>query len=122
MSHKHRKTSHQRKISKSREWQQIHKETLQDTSTQSTKPKLEFVLKCDSAGSVEAVTTGVLEMALPEVDISIIHSGVGDINKSDILIAETGSRLIIGFQVDVLPGIDKELKEHVVEARLYCDL
>ena len=90
-----------------------HKETVQRK-----KPKLEIVLKCDSLGSLEAVTAAVSEMTL-EFDISIIHSGLGGISKSDVLFAETASRLIVGFQVDVLPGMDKTLKEQGVEVRLY---
>jgi len=120
MSHKHKNTSHHRKISESRAWTGIHKTSLHRPSAQgTTKPKLEFVLKCDSAGSVEAVSAGVLNIVRPEIDIHIIHSGIGYISESDILIAETGSRLIAGFQVGVLPGIDRALKEHAVEARLY---
>ncbi|MBI5664574.1 MAG: hypothetical protein HZC49_05760 [Nitrospirae bacterium] len=119
MPHRHRHTTHHDRISKSREWLRNHRDTLTDASGQDVKPKLEFVLKCDSAGSVEAVSAGILKIFRPEVSINIIHSGVGDINESDILIAETGSRLIAGFQVGVLPGIDRHLKEHAVEARLY---
>ncbi len=89
------------------------------TSDQRTRPKLEIVLKCDSIGSMEAVTTALSEMRLPEVDINIIHSGVGSIAKSDLLLAETASRLIVGFQVDVLAGMEKALKEHHIEVRLY---
>jgi translation initiation factor IF-2 len=81
--------------------------------------KLEIVLKCDSAGSVEAVTSSILKIVPPEVEISFIHSGVGSISKSDVLIADTGSRLVLGFQVDVLQGIYKDLKNYGVEVRLY---
>ncbi len=119
MSHKHKNIFHHGKISGSRDWLKTHKNTLQGSSAQGTKPKLEFVLKCDSAGSVEAVSAGVLKIVPPEADINIVHSGIGNINESDILIAETGSRLIAGFQVGVLPGIERELKEHAVEVRLY---
>lgn len=119
MSHKHKNRSHHEKISGSREWLKFHKNSLQGPYAQGTNPKLEFVLKCDSAGSVEAVSAGVLKTVRPEVNINIIHSGIGYINESDILMAETGSRLIAGFQVGVLPGIDRALKEHAVEARLY---
>ena len=90
-----------------------HKETVRRKT-----PKLEIVLKCDSVGSLEAVTAALSEMTL-EFDISIIHRGIGGISKSDVLFAETASRLIVGFQVDVLPGMDKVLKEHGVEVRLY---
>jgi translation initiation factor IF-2 len=93
--------------------------TMQATPAQEKKTILEIVLKCDSMGSVEAATTAISEMAVPEADISIIRSGVGAVTKSDILLAETAGRLIVGFQVSVMPGIDKILREHRVEVRLY---
>lgn len=117
MSHKHNKDHHKRKISKSREWLKTHKDSSHDSSGDG-RPKLEFVLKCDSAGSVEAVTAA-LKVDSSEANISIIQSGVGNINHSDVLMAETGSRFIAGFQVDVLPGIETELNERNVETRLY---
>ena len=122
MSHKHNNKSHHNKISKSREWIKFHQDSIQNSSDGRTKPKLEFVLKCDSAGSVEEVTAGILEMAHPEVDICITHSGIGDVNHSDILMAETGSRLIAGFKVDLLQGIEKDLYEHIVEVCLYNEI
>ena len=81
--------------------------------------KLELVLKCDSIGSVEAVTAAIGQIETPDVDIAIIHSGVGSVSKSDVLLAGTGSRLIIGFQTGVMPGLERELREHNVEVRLY---
>ncbi len=90
-----------------------HKETLHKG-----RPKLEIVLKCDSTGSLEAVTAAISEMTL-EFDIGIVHDGVGGISRSDVLFAETASRLIVGFQVDALPGIEKILRERNIEVRLY---
>jgi translation initiation factor IF-2 len=119
MSHKHKKTFYPVGATKSKEWKAVHKPAAQDIPAQGARPELEIVLKCDSAGSVEAVTAAILNMPLHEVEISIIHSGIGDINKSDILLAETGSRLIAGFQVGASPDIERELREHSVEARLY---
>ena len=83
------------------------------------KKKLEIVLKCDSAGCVEAVEVSIKAIAKPEVDIEIISSGVGAINKSDIFMSETGSRLIIGFNVGVLSEIKTLPGEHNVEVRIY---
>jgi len=82
-------------------------------------PKLEIVLKCDSMGSMEAVAHALSELVLPGVDVTLIHQGLGAVSKSDVLLAETACRLIVGFQVDVLPGMGKILKEHRVEVRLY---
>lgn len=80
---------------------------------------LEIVLKCESAGCLEAIRGAILDAAPPKVPISIIHDGVGTINKTDIFLAETGSRLILGFNVDTGPNIDKLSFEHGVEVRLY---
>ena len=91
----------------------------QKDTAKGTKPKLEIVVKCDSVGSLEAVTHALSELVLPEVDVALIHRGLGAVSKSDVLLAETASRLIVGFQVDVLPGMGKVLKEHRVEVRLY---
>ncbi len=103
-------------MKKSRDRQPTYKP---ETTPESTRPKLEIVIKCDSSGSVEAVNTAVLGVNVQDVDIRIIYSGVGDIHKSDILMADTGSRLIAGFQVGVMPGMDKLLREYGVEVRLY---
>ncbi len=84
-----------------------------------TSPKLEIVLKCDSMGSVESVSAAISKITVPEVELSLIHSGVGAVAKSDVMMAETGSGLIVGFQVDVLAGMDKTIREHRVEVRTY---
>lgn len=87
--------------------------------SQRKKPVLEIVLKCDSAGSLEAISGSLQALTASGVEVSVIHSGVGVISKSDILFAETASGLIIGFQVGVMPLIDKALREHGVEVRIY---
>lgn len=90
-----------------------------DASSRNKKPVLEIVLKCDSDGSIEAVAAALSKISLPEADLTIIHSGIGDIHKSDIQLAETGSRLIAGFQVGIATEVDKMLGESGVEVRLY---
>jgi translation initiation factor IF-2 len=110
MSHRHKKYFQHKDSTKIRE---------QHRPVQRSQPKLEIVLKCDSSGSIEAITAVISKLYIPRVAINIIHSGVGPVNSSDILIAETGSRLIVAFQVDVLPGLESILSEHQVETRLY---
>ncbi len=80
---------------------------------------LEIVLKCDSAGSVEAVSEAVSRMTLPDVGIAIISRGVGAVSKSDVMLADTAGRLIVGFQVGIATGLERTLREHGVEVRLY---
>jgi translation initiation factor IF-2 len=90
-----------------------------DASPQETRPKLEVVLKCDSEGSLEAAAAAISGIAVTGVDISIIGKGPGSVTKSDVFLAETAGRLIAGFQVDVLPGVERTLRERNVEVRLY---
>ena len=81
--------------------------------------RLEIVLKCDVAGTVEAVAASLESLNVPGVDLEIIQSGVGNISKSDVLMAQTGSRLVIGFNVETMPKLDQHIKEHGIEVRLY---
>ncbi len=82
-------------------------------------PLLEIVLKCDSIGSVEAAVAAVSGISPHGAGIAVIGSGVGAVSKSDVLLAGTASGLIAGFQVGTAPGLDKVLREHGVEVRLY---
>ena len=83
------------------------------------KKGLEIVLKCDSVGSLEAVISSLKNLKNPEVEVSAIHTGIGAISKSDLLMALTGSRLVVGFNVSLLPKMEQLSKERGVEVRLY---
>ncbi len=82
-------------------------------------PKLELVIKGDTDGCEEAVCTAILEKTAGHIPVTIMHKGVGDISKNDILTAAAGSRLIIGFNVGVLPRLENLCSEQGVEIRLY---
>ena len=81
--------------------------------------KLEIVLKCDVSGTEEAVRGSLATIDVPGVEVKVIQSGVGQVSQSDVLMAETGSRLVVGFNVDVMPKLDRHTQEHGVEIRLY---
>ncbi len=83
------------------------------------RAKIELVLKCDTMGSVEAISAMLANLKVPEADVGIILSGVGNITKQDLLVALTGSRLVIGFNVGVAPKLEQWVKEHGVEIRIY---
>jgi translation initiation factor IF-2 len=84
-----------------------------------TARKLEIVLKCDSIGSVEALESILGKLRVPDVKIQIIHSGVGAVSKSDLVMALSGSRLVLGFNVGLMPKLEQWVREHGVEVRLY---
>jgi translation initiation factor IF-2 len=84
--------------------------------------KLEVVLKCDVAGTAEAISASLAEINVPGVQIDLIQTGIGNVSKSDVmmaLMAHTGSKLVLGFSVDTMPKLEQEIKEYGVEVRLY---
>ena len=83
------------------------------------KKKLELVLRCDSAGSEEAILASLPTIKVPEIEIEVIHADVGSVTKSDLLLALTASRLVLGFNVGVAPKIELLCREQGVEVRLY---
>jgi len=113
------KTSHHHTKKKAKRQKSVPEKPEQVSAEKIPRERLEIVLKCDTSGCVDAVISSIKSINLPEVEIDIISSGVGSINKSDIFIAETGSRLIMGFNVGVMPYIDQMAMEHTIEIRLY---
>ena len=83
------------------------------------KKKLEIVLKCDSAGSEEAVLGSLSAIEAPEIELKVIHSDVGAITKSDLLLALTASKLVLGFNVGIAPKIEPLCREQGIEVHLY---
>ncbi len=63
------------------------------------KKEIRVVVKSDAAGSMEVLNKTINELATDEVRVSVIHSGVGGINSSDITLAEASKALIVGFNV-----------------------
>ena len=95
------------------------RKTIKSSGDPTADSKLEIVLKCDVSGTEEAVRGSLAAFAIPGVEVLVIQSGVGQISQSDVLMAETGSRLVVGFNVDITPKLEQHLKEHGVEVRLY---
>ena len=81
--------------------------------------KLDIALKCDSIGSQEAILAAIQAIRADPVKIRVIHSGVGPISKSDLDLASTGSHLVIGFDVEVHPGVPRLAHDMGIEVRLY---
>ncbi|MEW6487962.1 MAG: hypothetical protein AB1578_08610 [Thermodesulfobacteriota bacterium] len=82
-------------------------------------PRLEVVVKADTAGTLEAVTQGLSRTTPGDGELRIIGAGLGEVAKSDVLMATTGSRLVLGFQVPVGPRVEEYSREQGVEIRLY---
>jgi translation initiation factor IF-2 len=96
--------------------------TLQDLSMQVKEgavKELRMILKADVQGSLEALTGYMTRLANEKVQVTVIHGGVGKINRSDIALAAASDAVIIGFNTDGEPGIDPIAQQEGVEIRTY---
>ena len=68
-------------------------------NTDEKKVEISIIIKADVHGSKEAIEFSLKKMNSEEVDIKIIHSGVGEINESDVTLATASNARIFGFNV-----------------------
>ena len=82
---------------------------------------LNCVIKADVFGSGQALAAKLLELdaKLDEIDITLIHTGVGPVNESDVVLARASEAIILGFNVDVPPSVRQTAEAERVEIRLY---
>jgi translation initiation factor IF-2 len=81
--------------------------------------ELALVLKVDVAGSLEAVKGMVDKLSTPEVKVRIIHSAIGGITESDVLLSATADGVIVGFNVRPDGGAARVAKEKGIEIKTY---
>ena len=81
--------------------------------------ELNLVVKADVQGSVEAVKGLIEKIVSDEVTVHVIHSGVGTITESDILLASASGAICIGFNIKPEGGAKKEAERRKVEIRTY---
>lgn len=81
--------------------------------------ELNIILKADLQGSLEAVQQAIIQLAIENVQVRIIHSGIGDISEADVLLAKANDAIIIGFNVKEDPNARKMSSSEQVEIRLY---
>ncbi|MCL9980699.1 MAG: translation initiation factor IF-2 [Bacteroidia bacterium] len=61
--------------------------------------ELKVIVKADVDGSSEALTDALMKLTSDEIAVNVIHSGVGQITESDVLLASASDAIIVGFQV-----------------------
>ena len=81
--------------------------------------ELNLVLKCDVHGSTEAVCKSLEQLTAQEARIRILHSAVGGITESDVLLASASQAIIVGFNAPEELGVDKVAERMGVEIRHY---
>ncbi len=80
---------------------------------------LNLILKGDVHGSVEALQDALYKLSLEEVQIKIIHTGVGAISESDVMLAAASNAIVIGFNIRPDNNARKLAEQDKVDIRLY---
>ncbi len=83
------------------------------------KKTLRLVLKCDTQGSVEAISAALLQIESKKIELEIIHAGVGPISESDILLASASNAVVVGFNIKVENMAVTAAKREGVQVKLY---
>jgi translation initiation factor IF-2 len=83
------------------------------------KKTLKLVLKCDTQGSVEAITAALKQIESKKIDLDIIHAAVGPISESDILLASASNAVVVGFNIKVENMAVTAAKREGVQVKLY---
>jgi translation initiation factor IF-2 len=80
---------------------------------------LNIIVKGDVHGSVEAINDAFAGITHPEVKVNVIHSAVGGINESDVMLATASSAIIIGFNVRPDVKATQAAEREGIDIRLY---
>ena len=81
--------------------------------------ELNMILKGDVDGSVEALTDSLQKLSTEEIQVNIIHKGVGAITESDVLLASASDAIVIGFNVRPMVNARMIADKEEIDIRLY---
>ncbi|MBR0375191.1 MAG: translation initiation factor IF-2, partial [Firmicutes bacterium] len=98
------------------------KVTLDDLFNQISQGEikdLNIILKADVRGSAEAVAQSLNRLSTDEVRVNVIHSGVGGVSESDVMLAAASNAIIIGFNIIAPPAARAAAEAEQVDIRLY---
>ncbi len=80
---------------------------------------LPIIIKADVQGSAEAIESSVTKLSTNEVEVTVVHKGVGAITESDVALANSSKGFIIGFNVRALPHARDAAKRDGVDMKYY---
>jgi translation initiation factor IF-2 len=81
--------------------------------------ELKVIIKGDVDGSVEALSDSLQKLSTPEILVSVIHKGVGQINESDIVLAEASDAIVIAFNVRPSLQASRLAENAGIEIKMY---
>ena len=81
--------------------------------------ELNVIIKGDVDGSIEALSDSLIRLSTQEIQVNVIHKGVGQISESDVVLASASSAIILGFQVRPSQAARRLADREGVEIRTY---
>ncbi len=81
--------------------------------------ELNIILKADTQGALDALQETLSPLSNEEVEVKIIHGGIGTISETDIMLASASNALVIGFNVAIDQNAQKLAKNEKIEIRTY---
>ncbi|WP_437124472.1 translation initiation factor IF-2 [Acetomicrobium flavidum] len=97
----------------------ISLEELFEQMDKGEKPEVRMILKSDVQGTLEAIKSSLMRLAVEEVGIEVVHEGVGRITESDVMLADASNAIIIGFNVRPDGNAKKLAEQKGIQIRLY---
>ena len=95
-------------------------ENLFETLASESSKALKVVVKADTQGSVEAIVEALKKIESEKVALEVIHSAVGTITESDVLLASASKAIVLGFHTRVDNGVSDLAKREGVQMKLYA--
>ncbi|MFN3478482.1 MAG: translation initiation factor IF-2, partial [bacterium] len=80
---------------------------------------INIILKTDTQGSLEAIKSGIEKLSTEKVKTNIIHSAIGNISDSDVLLAKASNAMIIGFNIKIEANAKKIIEKENISVHLY---
>ncbi len=81
--------------------------------------ELKVILKADVQGSIEALTKALSELGNEEIKVNLIHTGIGEVTESDIMLASASDAIVVGFNVKSNPKAQALADQEQVDVRFY---
>ena len=113
------KRKEEEKAERAKAMQKVTLDNLFSHIEQGAIKDLNIIVKADVHGSAEAVKASLEKLSNEEVRVKVIHSGVGGINDTDVMLASASSAIIVGFNVRPEAGAAENAVQAEVDIRLY---
>jgi translation initiation factor IF-2 len=113
---------HRLKKQREKELSKSNKLSIEDLMAKGKKDEakvLKVIVKADVQGSVEALKTALTKLTTPKVSVDVIHSGVGNVTESDVMLGAASKAMIVGFNVKPESKAGETASSQGVTLKLY---